>query len=76
MKKEDIEDTSMEKHWKSARPAPAWNPFGQLPAPQRGQGGDDGAKESCSSNTVWSVCVAAPPSARHAQQIESRAVLI
>ena len=40
MKKEDMEDTSMERHWKSARPAPAWNPFGQLPAPQRGQGGE------------------------------------
>ena len=43
-KKEDIEDTSMERHWKSARPAKAWNPFGQLPAPQRGGGGEE---ESC-----------------------------
>jgi hypothetical protein len=64
MKKEDIEDTSMERHWKSARPAKAWNPFGQLPAPQRGGGGEgdeSGEEESCSSNNALNVCVAVPP---------------
>ncbi len=77
MKKEDIEDTSMERHWQPARPAPAWNPFGQLPAPQRGGGGSEaGEEESCGSNNVLNVCVPAPPSARLAQKIEPRAVLI
>jgi hypothetical protein len=54
MKKEDIEDTSMNRHWKPARPAPSWNPWGQLPAPQRGGGGEE---ESCAPNTVLKVCV-------------------
>ncbi len=40
-KKEDIEDTSMNSYWKPARPAPSWNPWGQLPPPQRGGGGED-----------------------------------
>jgi len=63
-KKEDIEDTSMEKLWKSARPAKAWNPFGQLPPPQRGGGGEE---ESCASNTAM------PPLCLP-QKFESRAV--
>lgn len=46
----------MEKHWKSARPAPAWNPFGQLPAPQRG-GSEASAEESCASNTALSALI-------------------
>jgi hypothetical protein len=45
-KKEDIEDTSMERYWKSARPGKPWNPWGQLPPPQRGGGGEE---ESCAS---------------------------
>ncbi len=45
-KKEDIEDTSMNSYWKPARPAPSWNPWGQLPPPQRGGGGEE---ESCAS---------------------------
>ena len=56
-KKEDIEDTSMEKLWKSARPAKAWNPFGQLPPPQRGGGGEE---ESCASNNSLNVFLAVP----------------
>ncbi len=73
MKKEDIEDTSMERHWQPARPAPAWNPFGQLPAPQRGGGGEE---ESCGSNNALNVFAAAPPSASCVQKFEPRAVLI
>jgi hypothetical protein len=42
-KKEDIEDTSMERHWPPARPAKAWNPFGQLPPPRRGGGEEESA---------------------------------
>ncbi len=40
-KKEDIEDTSMDRHWKQARPEKPWNPWGQLPAPQRGGGSEE-----------------------------------
>ena len=35
-KKEDLDDTSMESYWPSARAAPAPNYFGKLPPPQRG----------------------------------------
>jgi len=41
-KKEDLEHTSIidTPGNKAARPAKPWNPFGQLPAPQRGGDGD------------------------------------
>jgi hypothetical protein len=85
MKKEDIEDTSMERLWPSARPAKAWNPFGQLPPPQRGGGdgaagddraaGDEGAIVTqmwpCNSNNLPSESCFAPRAAK----IEQRTVL-
>ncbi len=49
MKKEDIEDTSTHKQYPPARPAPSWNPFGKLPAPQRGGGGEE---DSCKVQTI------------------------
>jgi hypothetical protein len=82
MKKEDIEDTSMERHWKSARPAKAWNPFGQLPAPQRGgQDGEDdeggeGDTRGKDEAVRLSSQIAAPPTVIAAQKIERRPVLV
>jgi hypothetical protein len=53
-KKEDIEDTSMNSYWKPARPAPSWNPWGQLPPPQRGGGGEEEEKTAvCDEMTRW-----------------------
>jgi hypothetical protein len=60
-KKEDIEDTSMNSYWKPARPAPSWNPWGQLPPPQQGGGGEEDEKmgirnplESCNGlKILW-----------------------
>jgi hypothetical protein len=42
-KKEDIEHTSIidSPGNKAARPAKPWNPFGELPAPSKGGGGED-----------------------------------
>ena len=60
-KKEDIEDTSMNSYWKPARPAPSWNPWGQLPPPQRGGGGEEDekitkeSKDVCSGSTRASI---------------------
>jgi hypothetical protein len=42
----------MNSYWKPARPAPSWNPWGQLPPPQRGGGGEE---DSCASNNVLNV---------------------
>jgi hypothetical protein len=45
-KKEDLEHPSIidTPGNKAARPAKPWNPFGQLPAPQRGGDGDEDEK--------------------------------
>jgi len=69
MKKEDIEDTSMNRHWKPARPAAAWNPFGQLPPPQHGE---DGEEESARLTPR----TAAPPTVIKAKSIEQRMSMI
>ena len=55
-KKEDLEHPSIidTPGNKAARPAKSWNPFGQLPAPQRGGGDEEDERlhTTCIKNNV------------------------
>jgi hypothetical protein len=56
-KKEDFEDTSMDRHWKQARPEKPMNPWGNnLPAPQRGGGSEEDESLFCKLQSSHTTC--------------------